>query len=119
MRLQLDSTIEVVGEAADGQAALDLSALLSPDVILLDLNLPGMNGLDVCAALSQLQFPVVLFSLDDGQPTQTRCVDAGAVSFVSKRASARQLLQELHGARSATKLRARRRDRLGNYKACS
>jgi DNA-binding NarL/FixJ family response regulator len=52
-----EPTIEVVGEAADGASALRLANELKPDVIVLDLSMPGMNGIRVAQAL-RAQLPV-------------------------------------------------------------
>ncbi len=100
MRLLLDSSINVVGEAADGESALALAVVLRPHVVLLDLNLPGMSGLEVCEALTGMQIPVVMFSLDDSDRTQLACLAARASSFVSKQAPANLLLAALHAARA-------------------
>lgn len=59
---------EVVGEAGDGNAALSAIANLAPDIIILDVEMPGMNGLDVVRALrrSGNVVPVILCSSSEG-----------------------------------------------------
>jgi len=101
MRLELHPGIHVVGEAADGPAALRLPAS-EIDVVLLDLNLPGMSGLEVCARFGERHVPVVMFSLEDGERTRRSCLAAGAAAFVSKRAAAREVLAALFAANEAT-----------------
>ena len=48
------SEVEVVAEAADGNTALDLASQEAPDVILLDLKMPGMDGMECCRRLKEL-----------------------------------------------------------------
>lgn len=59
---------EVVGEAGDGRAALSAITSLAPDIIILDVEMPGMNGLDVVRALrrSGNEVPVILCSSSEG-----------------------------------------------------
>ena len=84
--LEVHDGIEVAGEAADGEAALTLAATLSPDVILLDLKLPGLDGIGVLAGLRSRGVSsrvLVLTSAND--PAQvSRAVQAGASGFLYK-----------------------------------
>ena len=84
--LEVHDGIEVAGEAADGEEALALAATLEPDVILLDLKLPGLDGV---AVLTELRARgagsrvLVLTSTND--PAQvSRAVRAGASGFLNK-----------------------------------
>ena len=52
MILETQADIEVVGEAPDGAAALDLAARLAPDVVLMDIRMPGMDGIAATRALT-------------------------------------------------------------------
>jgi DNA-binding NarL/FixJ family response regulator len=86
MRLGLEADISVVGEAADGATAVDLAGLLSPDVVLMDINLPIVDGITATRKLA-VQVPqaaVVILSLHDDQVTIDRAFAAGAVGFVGK-----------------------------------
>jgi DNA-binding NarL/FixJ family response regulator len=84
--LEVHDGIEVAGEAADGEAALALAATLSPDVILLDLKLPGLDGIGVLTELRSRGISsrvLVLTSAND--PAQvSRAVQAGASGFLYK-----------------------------------
>jgi DNA-binding NarL/FixJ family response regulator len=84
MRLRLEPGIAIVGEAADGPAALELSAIGAPDVVLLDFNLPGRDGLSVCRSLRSRGRAVVVLTIEDGEAVRERCLAAGAAAFVSK-----------------------------------
>lgn len=74
--------------ATDGASALALSRDLAPDLVLLDLNLPGMSGLEICEALKAGvdtgDIPVVFLTGSDDPETETQGLDAGAADFVSK-----------------------------------
>jgi len=78
---------EVV-EAADGQAGLDEVARQPPDLILLDLMMPGMNGLEVCAALRRdpvaSQIPVIVLSAGDEAGAMSAALEAGAEDYLVK-----------------------------------
>ena len=84
--LSLEDDIEVVGEAGDGAEAVELAAALVPDVILLDLKLPGLDGLGVLAELRDRGLPartLVLTSVAD-QASVTVAMRAGAAGFLYK-----------------------------------
>lgn len=76
--------------AADGQQALDLlrSAQPLPDVVLLDLNMPGLNGFEVLKRLKQSahyrSIPVVILTTSDASADQERSRQLGATEFITK-----------------------------------
>ncbi|MFO7321524.1 MAG: response regulator transcription factor [Chloroflexota bacterium] len=86
--------LEVVGEAGDGQEALEKARTLKPDLILLDLNMPGLDGL---AALPQIreQSPdsrVLILTMHDDVSYLQQALNAGASGYVLKRAVDSELL---------------------------
>ena len=93
--LGTESDIAVVGEADDGNVALRLAHELRPDVLVLDLALPGLAGLDVIRALRPVlpDLRIVVFSLE----TQlgSLAIAAGAAAFVSKDGRERELAGEI------------------------
>jgi NarL family two-component system response regulator LiaR len=99
LRLLLEAQpgIEVSGEAADGTEALRLAAALQPDVILLDLIMPGMSGIDVIRELqaqqSESRVLVLTSSLEDHIIRQA--LQAGAHGYLLKTSRAADMLQAI------------------------
>ena len=86
--------IDVVGSASSGEEALRLATSLTPDIVLLDLSLPGMHGLEVLAALQQVDNPphVVVLTVHDDDDVVLSAVRGGAQGYVLKNASRDELL---------------------------
>ena len=86
-RVLLESEgFEVVGEAADGASAIEAAASLRPDVVLLDVILPDIDGFEVAAALASNGTPptIVLTSSHDPRDFGTLIEESGALGFISK-----------------------------------
>ena len=81
---------EIVGSVADGSALLEAVQRLEPDVVVLDLNLPGVHALEACRHLTRMNpaMKVVVFSAMSDPEVSEALVAAGASAFVSKLASA-------------------------------
>ncbi|MEV5705487.1 response regulator transcription factor [Actinoallomurus sp. NPDC052274] len=91
--LSLEDDIEVIGEAADGDEALAVAARTRPDVALLDIEMPGRNGIDTAAALREsLPDCQVIILTTFGRPGYLRsAMEAGASAFLVKDSPAREL----------------------------
>ena len=76
--------ISVVGEAADGPAALSLAAALRPDIVLLDLKLPGMDGIEVLESLRESGARVLVLTSATEPERARRAVRAGAAGVLYK-----------------------------------
>ena len=84
--LNLQADLMVIGEAADGVEAVQLAATLKPDVVLMDLEMPGQDGLTTTAQLS-VEMPgtaVIVLSIHDDKTSRLKAEMAGAVAFVKK-----------------------------------
>lgn len=85
--------VEVVGEADDGQTALELVAQLVPDIVLMDLSMPGLPGLEATARIHR-EFPsvrVIVLSMHADREYVLQAVRAGACGYVLKGARAAEL----------------------------
>jgi len=88
---------DVVGSVADGSELLEAAERLQPDVIVLDLNLPNVDGLDACRQITQA-FPeirVILFTAMSDADVSQRLLGAGASAFVSKLAPVDSLVSTI------------------------
>jgi DNA-binding NarL/FixJ family response regulator len=85
--------IDVVGEAGDGQEALRLSDELRPDVVLLDVGLPGLNGLEVAGRLATLDssIRVVILSMHVSEEYVLRALRAGCAGYLLKASAVSEL----------------------------
>jgi DNA-binding NarL/FixJ family response regulator len=95
-------TLELVGEAADGSAALRAVVDLQPDVALLDVRMPGMSGLDICRRLSAdgsaPDTHVVLITGTPDRVVAAQAADAGAVALLDKQTPPLAICAELVAA---------------------
>ena len=94
MILSGETDIEVVGEAESGEAALPLIRRLKPDVVLCDLHLPGVSGLEVTERVVRggLAKVIVVSVLEDG-PMPRKLIEAGASGYVGKGGDSTELLR--------------------------
>jgi DNA-binding NarL/FixJ family response regulator len=88
---------ELVGEAASGEEALELAPSANPDVILMDIKLPGMNGLEATKELLRLKpkLHVLIVSMFDDDASVLAAMQAGAKGYVLKGATHTELLRAL------------------------
>ena len=92
--------IQVVGEAVSGEDAVTQAQRLRPDVVLMDIKMPGTNGIDATRQLRE-KMPdicIIMLTLYDGEYV-TQAIEAGASGYVLKEASREHLLQAIYDAR--------------------
>lgn len=97
--LELHSEIKVVGEAASGQEALGLVDSLAPDIVLMDIQMPGMNGLAATRHIKQkATCQVIMLSLWDEHMAQA--MEAGARGYLTKDIKQKELASAISRAHS-------------------
>jgi two-component system response regulator DesR len=104
LMIEVEPDMTVVGEAADGETALPIAEAVQPNVALVDMQLPGMNGYEVIERLAE-SVPgcaAIMVSLYDSANSQRRALEAGAVAFVSKSRVHPALIQTIRAAAAET-----------------
>jgi AmiR/NasT family two-component response regulator len=75
---------EVVGEASDGNMAVELATDLKPDFMVMDIKMPNLDGLSAAEKIAELRIPVVLLTAFSQQELVTRAAEVGAMAFLVK-----------------------------------
>lgn len=90
--------IQVAAEAGDGESALRLNRELRPDVILLDVCLPGLSGFEVTSRLKQMtpKVGIIILTVHELAPYPERLLEAGASAYLSKGCPATELVQAIN-----------------------
>jgi DNA-binding NarL/FixJ family response regulator len=93
--LEASGEFEVVGEAADGQKAIQVAEQLNPDVMLVDINLPGLNGLEVARVVRRRlpQTALIILTVYEDAEQLFNAIKVGAAAYSPKDISPDQLLQ--------------------------
>lgn len=96
--LEDEPSLEVVGEAASGEEVLQKSALLQPDIILLDIGMPGMDGIETmrCLKKEAYQGKVLILSVYEDESLLREAIRAGASGYIVKRAAGDELVDAIH-----------------------
>ena len=104
MRLELEPDVEVIGEAGDGAAAIARATEVQPDIVLMDVEMPGMDGILATRALRAAapHSAVVVLTLYDDGATRARAQEAGAAAFVAKHQIEAALLGTMRQVASGT-----------------
>jgi len=86
--------LDIIGEVADGQAAIQQADVLLPDIVLCDINLPGMNGLEVTRILKRRhpQMAVVILTLHEDDEQLFHAIRVGASAYAIKDIAAQDLI---------------------------
>lgn len=98
--LRLHDDIEVVGEAADGREAVDLAARLRPDVVLMDIAMPGLGGLEATIELRRVlpDVKVIVLTQYDDREYLRRFLQAGVSGYLLKKTAGSELASAIRAA---------------------
>jgi len=99
--LEAEPGLRVVGEAADGIAAVDLVERLRPSVLVVDIMMPGLGGLDVTRQVTRRRSrktKVVVLSMHSDEAYRIKALQNGALAYVRKDAGAGELIQAIQAA---------------------
>jgi NarL family two-component system response regulator LiaR len=96
-----DTGIEVVGEASDGQEAYELAGRLHPDVVLLDIAMPGLNGIDATRKIKAAwpEIGILILTAYDDEQYVYALIDAGAAGYLLKTTDGSALADAVHRIR--------------------
>jgi len=89
--------LTVVAEAEDGQKAIQLAMEAKPDVVVVDLSMPGLDGLEVISQLLHYfpDLPVIVLTMHEEEQYVVRAINAGAKGYVTKRSAPEQLVKAI------------------------
>lgn len=96
--ISAEPDLEVCGEAASSSGALDAIRNLSPDIALLDISLPGTNGIELLKLIKaeQPKLPLLMLSMHDESLYALRALKAGALGYIMKAEALNDILNGLH-----------------------
>lgn len=95
--IESNPDFELIGETGDGEAALKLIQEKNPDVAVLDVNLPGLSGLEIARKLQTKRLPtrVIMLTMHKDEETCNRALDIGARGFVLKENAVEEILKAI------------------------
>lgn len=98
MLIESDDELKIIGECENGQAAVEMVEKLSPDVVLMDVTMPVMDGVEATRVIKKFKNapPVLALTIHEGTDYFFQMLQAGASGYVPKRAAPDDLLRAIH-----------------------
>ncbi|MEO8458549.1 MAG: response regulator transcription factor [Chloroflexota bacterium] len=100
MRLELEPDVQIVGEAVNGSQAVQMAEAMHDGVVVMDIEMPVMNGIDATSEITS-RLPgvaIVVLSMHDDAATIGRARKAGAAAFIAKRSMDDSLIEAIRSA---------------------
>ena len=96
--LNAEPDLDIVGEAADGNEVLQLAVKLRPDLVLMDINMPGLGGIDATKRLKVIlpEIRVLILTVHEDESLLREAIHAGASGYVIKRAAESELINAIY-----------------------
>jgi DNA-binding NarL/FixJ family response regulator len=96
--VEADTNFHIVGEARDGHTALQLAKQLLPEIVVLDISMPEMNGIEVATALltEQPQCRVLVLTVHEDRAYLSQLLELGVSGYLLKRSASEELIRALH-----------------------
>ena len=103
--LEDESDLQVIGEADNGEAMLDLVRRGNPDLVIVDIRMPRLNGIEAVRALQQAgsKVPCLMLSMHDSEEYVLQSIDAGAYGYLLKDASRDEFLRAVYAIHGGDK----------------
>src|SRR5262249_48281538 len=96
--LDTSADLEVIAEACSGEEAMQFSREYLPDIVIMDVNMPGMGGLEATRRMMQRHpgLKIIALSMHSQEPYPSQLLAAGAMGYLSKECSAHEVLAAIH-----------------------
>ena len=103
--LEEETDIEVIAEGANGYEAIDLVSKLNPDILIIDVRMPQLNGIDAVKAIQEIKVPTkaIVLSMHDSEEYIIQSIKAGAYGYLLKDTDKNELIKAIHTVHSGEK----------------
>ena len=103
--LETESDLQVIGEASNGKEAIDLVGEVNPDILIIDIRMPIMNGIDAVAELTQSKSSVktIILSMHDSEEYILKSISSGANGYLLKDTDKSEFIKAIHTVREGGK----------------
>jgi len=97
--------MEVIAEADEGRAAIQLAQEKLPDIAVVDISMPGLDGLEVVSQLKvyRPELPIIILTMHEEEQYVVRAIEAGAMGYVTKRSAPEQLVKAIRQVMDGTR----------------